>query len=119
MPLLTQEKMIKEYYDEVKDKFSDVNFERFESICKSPMNFVKQMIKCGELPLILIKHIGKFRVFKGKIKRELASQERFFNKGIITEDIYTERKKFFKKYLNDLTYETETTDDIEGTETID
>lgn len=117
MPLLTQDKAIKEYYEEVKHKYPDVDFERFEAICKAPMNFIKQCIRSGKLPKILVKHLGKFRVFPSKIKDQLKSEERFFQKGITDEAYYNEKKEFYTNYLKALEDEREDNDDTEGAET--
>lgn len=114
MPLLTQEKAIKEYFEEVKHKYPDVDFDRFEAICKAPMQFVKFIIKSGKLPKILVKHLGKFRVFPSRIKDQLKSEQRFFEKGITDEAYYNERKQFYEAYLKELENEKKDTDDSEG-----
>ena len=119
MPLLTQEKAIKEYYEEVKHKYPDIDFERFEAICKAPMQFIKFCIKAGHLPKILVKHLGKFRVFPSKIKDQLKSEQRFFEKGITDEAYYQQKKTFYEQYLKDLENEREDNDDTEGAETCD
>lgn len=107
MPLLTQEKAIKEYFEQVKEKYPGIDFERFAEICKTPGNFIKECIRGEGFPRILVKHIGKFRVFKGKIKKQLENEEAFYKRGITTEEYYIDKKNKLTSYLNILTQEDE------------
>lgn len=116
MPLLTQEKAIKEYFEQVQHKYPGVSFDRFAEACKAPGNFIKHCIKGATLPLILVKHLGKFRVFKSKIKDKINDEEAYFKKGITTKEVYESRVNFYKEYLTELNrlQDEETNDDSEG-----
>lgn len=102
MPLLDNDKAVKEYFELVKHKYPDMPYEQFREICRSPAQFFKECIKSGRLPRILIKHLGKLRVFQGKLKAELASYNRFLQKGIYDEATYNNNKAWAEYHLKNL-----------------
>jgi len=69
MPKLTHDEAIRQYYEEVKDQYPEINFTRFEAICKAPFEFIKHCIRQDSLPVITIKFFGKIRTYSLKIKR--------------------------------------------------
>lgn len=85
MPLLENEKAVEQYYEQEKHKYPDMPYEQFKEICRFPAQFFKECIRGNRLPRILVKHLGKFRVFPSKLKNEIAKYKKFFEKGIIDE----------------------------------
>lgn len=98
MATYNQERIIKEYWAEVKDKYPDVSFEKFSEACKYPAIFIKNEIKSGKLKTIMIKWLGKFIVYPARLKRELNRKEIFFKKGIIPEEEYLDYKQKYETH---------------------
>lgn len=92
MPQITHEKIIREYYETVKDKYN-IDFKIFEEICKAPFAFIKHLMKQKELYIISIKYMGKFRVFQSKLKKEISNLDIKLEKGYITLDEYEATKQ--------------------------
>lgn len=88
MPLLEHDKAIKDYWNEVKDKYPDIPFSQFEEICKAPWNFVKFTMREGLLATLSFKYFGKFKVFPAKVKTSIKNIERDYNKNFITLEDY-------------------------------
>lgn len=99
MPLLDNERAVKEYYDEVKDRYPDIDFERFRTICRSPFIFFRNLIRDGDLPKILIKHLGKLRVFPAKVKEQIKKEKFFCERGIIDIEERDRRLNFLETNL--------------------
>lgn len=102
MSILEHEDAIKEYYEQVKDKYPNIDFEKFRKICKSPFEFIKKCIRSNDMPKIMIKYIGKFRIFPGRIKKALKSNDLYLEREIITPEYHQEKKGIYENYLNDL-----------------
>jgi hypothetical protein len=107
MPLIKHEEAIKQYWEEVKDKYPNISYAQFEIICKSPFKAVKEWIKGGGLPIIMLKYFGKFRVMRGTIIDFMKDNQKLFDKGIRPLDVYQKRKEFYENYLKDLENEVE------------
>lgn len=105
MSLLEHEKAIEQYYERVKDKYPDIDFERFRLICRSPFETVKKWMKDGMLPLIMIKHLGKFIPMKGRVVERLKVLDRLLAKNIIDQDDYDNQKQKLENYLKDFNNE--------------
>jgi len=102
MPVIDNERLIKEYFEEVKEKYPDLDFKRFREICKFPFEYIKQCIRGNKFPKILVKYIGKFRTYPSKIKLQLIKEEIFFEKKITTEEEYINRRTLLTNHLKDL-----------------
>lgn len=96
MPKLSHDEAIKGYWDTVKDKYPDMEFNVFENICKAPFEFIKQCIRNDSLPIITIKYLGKIRPFMPKINGILFAYK---NK---TEENYVKKSEFLKNYKKEL-----------------
>ena len=118
MPTLQHSKAIEEYYQQVKDKYPDISFERFNAICRSPFNFIKELIRSARLPIIMVKHLGKFVPAVSRVKQRLEAEKVFFEKNIIDEETYKYRSTFLQNYLNDYKNESsrQIIDDLEEAE---
>ena len=102
MPILEQEKAIKQYYEEVKDKYPDIDFNRFREACRFPFEYIKKVIMGGMLPIIMVKHLGKFRTFPGKVKDRIRANKVYYEKGIIDEETFTKEDTRLTNHLKDL-----------------
>lgn len=71
MPTLDQDRTIKEYWNEVSHKYPDIDFDRFTIICKAPFEFIKKCIREDSFPIIMIKYLGKMRVFPTTVRRAI------------------------------------------------
>lgn len=119
MPILENDKAIKDYYEEVKHLYPDVDFNNFRVICKAPFNFVKDLIRSRRLPIIMIKHLGKFIPSITRVRERLVAEEVYHRKGIIDDETYNSRKTFLTNFVNDYNDEStqELIDDTEEGET--
>lgn len=93
------ENSIKEYHNQVKDKYPDISFEQFEKICKAPFYYIKKKMEDMSFPLIHIKFLGKFLVYHGKVKSLLNTFEKANLAGTISPKEYEESTKALKNYL--------------------
>lgn len=102
MPQLDHDQVIRQYWLEVKDKYPDLTYEQFKEICKSPFAAIKVWIKSGFFFRILVKYLGKFKVSGFKAKEAIATNQRRFDKGDISEVQYLTDKKYYEEYLRDV-----------------
>ena len=117
MALLTHEKAIQEYYNQVKDKYPDVDFIRFRIICRSPFEFIKSVIKSTRMAVIMVKHLGKFIPNPREIRNQIRGEKVFLEKGISTQEQHDFKINYLSNYLKDLSSNdtnTEIINDIEG-----
>ena len=121
MPVLEHEKAIKEYYEQVKDKYPDIDFERFREICKAPFRYIVSRIREGNLPIIMVKHLGKFIPSIRRVRERLKTEQRFFEMKITTEEEFIKNSTYLQNYINDYKNEIsrEVIDDTEEGETSD
>ena len=95
--IYTTDKLVEDYYAQVKDKYPDIELERFARICKSPFYFIKKIMEDRTFPVIQIKYLGKFLVYPGKVKAILKSLKLSKEKGAMTpEDNETNTKDLIK-----------------------
>lgn len=88
---------IKEYYDEVGDQY-DINFAKFEEICRSIFKFIKISISSDKLMDIRLKYFGLFRVAKGRLYYFKRGLEKRYAEGDVTEEEYNKKIKFLNSY---------------------
>lgn len=102
MPLLKHNDAIAMYYEQVREKYPDLSYEEFELICMNPGRFTKHLMVQDYLPIISIKYLGKIVVFPSKIKKIIASNKNFLEKGILPKEVLEERIAFYQDYLKAL-----------------
>ena len=119
MPLLTQDKAIKEYYETIKERYPNLSFDDVYNICKTPGAFIKECIRSVHLATVMVKHLGKFRVFGSKLKTQIRSEKIYLEKGIITQEQYNEKVTRFERHLKYLEDEKRDNDDCDTEETTD
>ena len=101
MSVLTQDKAIRAYWETVKDRYN-IDFKVFEEVCKAPFNFVKHLMKQGDLYIISIKYFGKFKIFPSKLKNSIAKLEWSYKKGYLTQEEYEELRNKKLEQLNNI-----------------
>ena len=65
--------LIRQYWDEVKDNYPDMDFEEFKAVCKRPFEYTKEQMESGELPTIRLKYFGTFLVYPKRARSALAT----------------------------------------------
>lgn len=100
MPVMDNDRAIKEYWEEVKHEYPDISFEDFRKICRSPFDFIKKCISGGEFPRILVKYLGKFKVFEGRIRNLMTKNQQLYEKGFRSEVDYERIKIDLANHLN-------------------
>ncbi len=102
MPNLDHTKAIQLYWQEVKEKYPHLSFDRFELICKSPFLAIRHWIRRGDFPIIMLKYMGKFKVTKPKVKVAIRINKLKFDQGHKTEEQYKFHKEFLDNYLEQM-----------------
>lgn len=97
--ILQADKVIEQYFEKVKDKYPDIDYSRFEKICKMPFYFMRKQMENLNFPMIHIKYLGKFLVYAGKVQSFLRMINRRKDKNLITEEEYIENTKHLEEYL--------------------
>lgn len=110
MPVLEQDDSIRQYYEQIKDKYPDLTFDQIRDMCKASFWFIKTQIERDDLPIIMVKYFGKFRVTKAKIKEMIDKNimQRMYER--VTQEEYEARDLFLKQKLQDLLDDTEEED---------
>lgn len=97
--LLTTDRLIEEFYELNKEKYSNLSKDRIEKICKMPFYFIRSRMEDNSFPLIHIKYLGKFLVYPGKVKAYVKGfNKKLSNNNISVED-YDIQTKPLKDYL--------------------
>lgn len=99
MPVIDFDKVVKEYYNTVKDKYPDIPSRQFEDICHSPFYYMIECMK-KKITIILVKYLGKLKIQSGTIKKLINRNEFRGNKKLITEEEYRRRYWEYKDLLS-------------------
>jgi len=102
MPTIDTDSLIKEYFNKVKGKYPDLSYEQFEKICKSSFYYIKSQIEKEEMPTILVKYLGKFEVFSGKLKTLLRENDDSLHFKVISPEKHAAKKEFLIKKLEEI-----------------
>lgn len=101
--ILTNNDAIEQYWDEVNHKYPEVTKQQFIDMCKAPFAFFKQCMRdITMLPVIMVKHIGKFKIFPGAIEKQIKAEKVFVEKGLMDKETQAKRNKIFTDYLTKL-----------------
>lgn len=100
MPTISHKDLIEEFIEK-HPKFHYVPKEELITVCSSLFGFVKDcMVK--EIPLIRIKHFGKFVIYPNTIRKNLYMLKDKLEKGYISSEVFetlTERRTKLLKIL--------------------
>lgn len=102
MPLIEHDKLIKEYYESVKDKYPHVDIDKFTAICKAPFHYIAKQMARMDMPIIHIKYFGKFIVFSSYIKKLLRKLEDRKKFGVVSSANYIKKKEFLLERLKEV-----------------
>ena len=99
MPTIDTDKLIKEYWITVKEKYPNFEFEQFERICKAPFWFFKTQIESDNPPIIHIKWLGKIRIYPSYIKRLIFKNDYQKARGSVSEEDYNRMNEEYQLRL--------------------
>lgn len=99
---LDTEKIIKLFYEKIKEDYPKLSFEQIREICKSPFRHIANQIAKDNLPTILVKYFGTFEVHIGKIKNLMTANDTSFKFNKISEETHRIRKEGYESILNEL-----------------
>lgn len=97
--IITADKLVSDYYNQVKDKYPEISFERFEKICKLPFYYIRKKIGNMSFPLIHIKYLGKFLVYPGKVEAYLRGFKTKLDKKEMTKEEFDDSTKPLSDFL--------------------
>jgi hypothetical protein len=90
--------MIKEFYEQIKDQYSELSFEDIESICSAPFKYLRNIFDDGSLDTVKFKRLGMFRPHPTRVKTQY--------KNLLKSNYPEEKKKVLLKkieeYLNEI-----------------
>lgn len=89
----------REYYEDVKHLYPELNFKEFAEIAYTPWVYTRKHMGSGELHNIRLKYFGLFWVSPKRVKGNLKKLEERFAKGLIGEKRYGEIKIAINNYL--------------------
>lgn len=101
MNKLENKDLIKEFYDNYKNDYPDLNIDDFKEICISPWQFIAKTMQSGELDSIRLKYFGIFQVLKGRAKNMLNNLDKKLESKQINNKQYNRYKSMLLKYLED------------------
>lgn len=120
MPTIDTDKLIKEYWETVKEKYSNFTFEQFETVCKSPFRFFKSRMESDNPPTVIhIKFLGKIRMYPSYVKRLLVRNDLHKKSGNIDAEEHSRREAFYNirlKQAQDYEDSKGNKEDLEGTD---
>lgn len=100
MPQIQMQKLVKEYYDTIKDQYPELEYEDFENICKAPFGFILYNLQRFDTPTILIKYLGKLKVFSESVKKQIKTVDKQLKFGYISEERHIEKVEHYTEILN-------------------
>lgn len=95
---INSERLIKDFYEKVKDKFPDIPYKDFRNICRSPFLFIRMCMALPNRPIIKVKYLGKFKVSSGVFLRLLKLNEKNYYFKKIPEWKYKDRVKKYTEW---------------------
>jgi len=96
----TQEDLIEQFYETIKEKYPNLSKKQIEDMCKSIFHFVVDGMSRRDMPTIHIKYLGKFRVFASKVQNKIIENRlRFEELGVISEKAFKERDRELRARL--------------------
>lgn len=107
MPSIDTDKLIREYWEQVKEKYPNFTFEKFEKVCKAPFYFFKSQMESKDTPIIHIKYLCKFRIYSNNVRSLIARNNHRRSKNKIDEETHKQRDNDYQLKLKEaIEYET-------------
>ena len=91
--------LIEEFYEQVKEKYPDMNYAQIEAICRHPFTFVRKKMEQPNLPDIRLKYFGVFRVKPYRAKDRLKENDRMLALGRITPKKHGHFKTILSNFI--------------------
>ena len=92
-------KLIKDFYKTIEDKYPDYTYAQIEAACRAPYIQMKHELKKGTMREIRLPHIGSFTVKPSKIVGNLLKIDKWLEKGAITQERYDEIKEMMRRRI--------------------
>lgn len=99
MPFIEFDDVIKEYWHTVKHQYPYLDYRGFEMICKTPFDYVRHQMAIQELPTILVKYLGKFKVYAATVRHNIIELRDRFKRGVVEQE---EFEVLEKRYMDKL-----------------
>ena len=90
-------KLVENFYN-IEGKKYNITLEECNLICTAPFRFIKEVLNRGLLKNIRLQYFGIFKVSSSRVKHTLKSLEESYQKDLISEKRYEERKEILKNY---------------------
>lgn len=65
--IVETDKLIKDYFNTIKEKYPDLTLEELTIIVKAPFSFMRKCMKQVNLPTIRFQYLGIFTVYNGSL----------------------------------------------------
>ena len=96
MRLLNNEKILKEFYEEIKNKHN-ISIEELKKICDTPWKYLKNKIESGDLTSVRFKFFGVFLIKEKRLQMLLANLDKQLKNKSITLEEYNYYKNILSK----------------------
>lgn len=94
-------KLVKKFWELVKDEYEHLTFEQFNQICLYPYEHFRKRMCEDDIPDIRIKHLGSFQIFATPILEDLNHRKnRISKKEREQKKIYPGEYKIIEKLEN-------------------
>lgn len=103
--------LIRQYYEQVRDKYPEIDLEHFKVICKVPFLYFKKAMASAFLPIIHIKYLGKLLIQPRTAKAVIKVWTDKLSAGTITEEEFQEKTINLKRHTDE--YEEQDNEDTE------
>lgn len=96
----SNDELFKEFFENVKEDYPKLSYDKIKTIVTSPWIHLKDTME-NELDDMRIQFFGKFLIFPKRVIMEYKKLKERFDKGLITEKTYKEKKEQVEKYCNE------------------
>lgn len=96
---LSNDELIQEFYEKVKDQYPDITVEELKEICHSPWRYMKYTMENGSLDSFRMKYFGIFQVRIKRAEMMLKNLKTRFEANKIDHKEYFRYKEMIEKYL--------------------
>jgi hypothetical protein len=96
---MSDNKLLKEFIDTIKDDYPDLTTHQLREICLYPFQFLAKLISEDYLSSFRIKYMGLFLVFPGKILGELKKLNSYATKSYCNPKTYWTKKVMILNYI--------------------
>lgn len=73
---ISNDELIREYYDGIKKDFPDVSLEQVKDAISNSFKYAKSEMEKDDFPIIRMKYLGSFRVFQKSLTRKDFKEKR-------------------------------------------